>query len=72
MDLFRGRPLKLLRDPQRDDIDFFPPSLGPNVSIPMPAEAAVAAAVPSITSGSKYQEGGEQTQLTVHQHNFML
>ena len=35
MDVFRGRPLKLSRDSQDPDNDFFPPA--PNLKVPLPA-----------------------------------
>jgi hypothetical protein len=67
----RGRPLKLLRNPEDDDSDFFPRS-SPNVPLPKP---------PGGGGGGggnvehhvtvKYQDGGPETQLTAHQYNFM-
>ncbi len=71
MHFVRDRPLKLLR-PQDDDSDFFPRSSAPNVPLPKP---------PGGGGGGggnvehhvtvKYQDGGPETQLTVHQYNFM-
>ncbi|WP_334478547.1 hypothetical protein [Bradyrhizobium algeriense] len=67
----RGRPLKLLRNPEDDDSDFSPRS-SPNVPLPKP---------PGGGGGGggnvehhvtvKYQDGGPETQLTAHQYNFM-
>ena len=67
----RGRPLKLLGNPEDDDSDFFPRS-APNVPLPKP---------PGGGGGGggnvehhvtvKYQDGGPETQLTAHQYNFM-
>ena len=50
MDVFRGRPLKLLRDSQHPDDDFSPTS-DQSESPAANIMAAVAAAAPSITSG---------------------
>jgi len=65
----RGRPLKLLHGPQDDDFDFFPRSPGPSVPLPKPVGGGGGA---EHHVRVKYQDGGEQTQLTVHQYNFML
>jgi hypothetical protein len=66
----RGRPLKLLHGPQDDDFDFFPRSSAPNVSLPKPAGGGGGGGVEHHVK-VKYQDGGEQTQLTLHQYNFM-
>ena len=67
----RGRPLKLLGNPEDDNSDFFPRS-APNVPLPKPPGGGGGG------GGSvehhvtvKYQDGGPETQLTVHQYNFM-
>jgi hypothetical protein len=67
----RGRPLKPLH-PQDEDSDLLPRSSAPNVPFPKP---------PGGGGGGgghvehhvtvKYQDGGPETQLTVHQFNFM-
>ena len=64
----RGRPLKLLHGPQDDDFDFFARSQAPNVSLP---KAVGGGGGVEYHVRVKYQDGGEQTQLTVHQYNFM-
>jgi hypothetical protein len=66
----RGRPLKLLHSPDDDDFDFFPRSQTPNISIPKPVGGGGGGDVDHHVR-VKYQDGGEQTQLTVHQFNFM-
>jgi hypothetical protein len=65
----RGRPLKLLHGPQDDDFDFFPRSSAPNVPLPKPAGGGGGGVEHHVRV--KYQDGGEQTQLTVHQYNIM-
>lgn len=67
---FHGGPLKLLHGPQSDDLDFFPPSPTPNVALPKPVGAAGGGGAEHHVK-VQYQDGGEQTQLTVHQYNFM-
>jgi len=66
----RGRPLKLLHGPQDDDFDPFPSSSAPNVTLPKPVGGGGGGGVEHHVR-VKYQDGGEQTQLTVHQYNFM-
>ena len=66
----RGRPLKLLRDPQDDDSDFFPRS-APNVPLPKPPGGGGGGGSVEHHVTVKYQDGGPETQLTVHQYNFM-
>ncbi|NOJ45316.1 hypothetical protein [Bradyrhizobium archetypum] len=66
----RGRPLKLLHGPQDDDFDFFPRSQAPNGPLPKPPGGGGGGGAEHHVR-VKYQEGGEQTQLTVHQYNFM-
>jgi len=69
MHLVRGRPLKLLPPgPQDPDFDFFPAQLKPNILLPTVGGGGGQA---DFYIRVKYQDGGEQTQLTVHQHNFM-
>lgn len=70
MQVFHGRPLKLTHDPQDIDPDHFPPSLTPNVRLPMPVSGGGGGHVEHHIS-VKYQDGGAETQLTVHQHNFL-
>ena len=65
----RGRPLKLLHGPQDDDSDFFPRSQAPNIPLPKPIGGGGGGVEHHVRV--QYQDGGEQTQLTVHQHNFM-
>ena len=66
----RGLPLKLFHGPDGDDSDFFPRSQTPNISPPMPAGGGGGGGF-ELHVRVKYQDGGEQTQLTVHQFNFM-
>jgi hypothetical protein len=66
---FRGRPLKLSHGPQDDDFDFFPRSQTPTIPLPKPAGGGGGGADYHVRV--TYQDGGEQTQLTVHQYNFM-
>ena len=66
----RGRPLKLLHGPEDDDSDFFPRSQTPNISPPKPVGGGGGGSVDHHVKVT-YQDGGEQTQLTVHQFNFM-
>ncbi|MBR1280160.1 hypothetical protein [Bradyrhizobium sp. AUGA SZCCT0283] len=65
----RGRPLKLLHGPQDDDFDFFPRSSAPNVPLPKPVGGGGGGVEHHVRV--KYQDGGEQTQLTVHQYNLV-
>ena len=65
----RMRPLKLSRGPQDDDFDFFPRSQAPNVPLPKPVGGGGGGGEYHVRV--TYQDGGEQTQLTVHQYNFM-
>ena len=58
---FRARPLKLLMV-RSDDLDFFPPSPAPNVSMPKPVGGG-GGGRPEIHIKVEYQDGGEQTQL---------
>jgi hypothetical protein len=66
----RGLPLKLLHGPDGDDSDFFPRSQTPNISPPKPVGGGGGGGVEHHVKVT-YQDGGEQTQLTVHQFNFM-
>ena len=66
----RGRPLKLLHGPQDDDFDFFPRSQAPNIPLPKPVRRWRRRR-PDYHVRVTYEDGGEQTQLTVHQYNFM-
>lgn len=66
----RGRPLKLLRSPQDDDSDFFPRSPAPSVPLPKPPGGGGGGGADHHVR-VKYQDGGPETQLTVHQYNFM-
>ena len=66
----RGRPLKLLHGPQDDDFDFFPRS-APNVPLPKPPGGGGGGGGVEHHVTVKYQDGGPETQLTVHQYNFM-
>ena len=71
MDVFRGRPLKLARDSQHpDDDDFSRPPMSPKVPLPASGGGGGGHVEHHITV--KYEAGGEETQLTVHQHNFMV
>jgi len=69
MDVFRGRPLKLSKGPQDSDFDFFPTPLKPNILLP--AAGGGGGGGGELYIRVKYEDGGAQTQLTVHQHNFM-
>jgi hypothetical protein len=66
----RGRPLKLLRNPEDDDSDFFPRS-APNVPLPKPPGGGGGGGSVEHHVTVKYQDGGPETQLTAHQYNFM-
>jgi len=66
----RGHPLKLLHGPQDDDFDFFPRSPTPNMPLPKPVGGGGGGGAEHHVR-VQYQDGGEQTQLTVHQYNFM-
>jgi len=68
--LVRDRPLKLLHDVQDHDPDFFPPLPKLNVPLPLPAGGGGGGHAEHHVRVT-YQDGGEQTQLTVHQYNFM-
>ncbi|WFU15367.1 hypothetical protein [Bradyrhizobium sp. CB3481] len=68
--LVRGRPLKLLHDVQDHDPDFFPPLPKLNVPLPLPAGGGGGGHADHHVRVT-YQDGGQQTQLTVHQYNFM-
>lgn len=65
----RGRPLKLLHGPQDDDFDFFPRSQAPTIPLPKPVGGGGGGADYHVRV--TYEDGGAQTQLTVHQYNFM-
>ena len=65
----RTRPLKLLRS-QDDDSDFFPRSPSPNVPLPKPPSGGGGGGSDYQVS-VKYEDGGAETLLTVHQYNFM-
>ena len=69
MDVFRGRLPKPSRDSLSPDTDFFPPALNPKV--PLPVSGGGGGGSGEIQIRVTYQDGGEETQLTVHQHNFM-
>lgn len=64
----RTRPLKLSHGPQDDDFDFFPRSPAPNIPMPKPLAGGGGGEYHVRVT---YQDGGEQTQLTVRQYNFM-
>src|SRR4029078_10046509 len=68
--VFQGRPLKLLHDAQDFHPDHFPPPLNPKVLLPLPPSGGGGGGVHHHIR-VKYQAGGEATQLTVHQDNFM-
>src|SRR3954468_3898649 len=65
----RTRPLKPLRS-QDDDSDFLPRSPAPNVPLPKPPVGG-GGGVADHHVRVKYEDGGAETQLTVHQYNFM-
>jgi hypothetical protein len=66
----RGRPLKSLRSPQDDDPDLFPKPSAPNVPLPKPPGGGGGGS-PDFYVKVKYQDGGPETQLTVHQYNVL-
>jgi hypothetical protein len=66
----RGRPLKLLHGPQDDDFDFFPRSPGPGMALPKPVGGGGGGGAEHHVR-VQYGDGGAETQLTVHQYNFM-
>ena len=69
MDVFRGRLPKPSRDSLSPDTDSFPPALNPR--LPLPVSGGGGGGSGEIQIRVTYQDGGEETQLTVHQHNFM-
>lgn len=69
MDVFRGRLPKLSRESLSPDTDSFPPALNPK--LPVPTAGGGGGGSGEVQIRVTYQEGGEETQLTVHQHNFM-
>ena len=66
----RGRPLKLLHGPEDDNFDLSPPLPTLRISPPMPAAGGGGGSL-DLHVRVHYEDGGEQTQLTVHQFNFM-
>lgn len=68
MDVFRGRLPKLSRDSLSPDTDAFPPALNPK--LPMPTSGGGGGSGEAQITVT-YREGGEETQLTVDQYNFM-
>ncbi|WOH49220.1 hypothetical protein [Bradyrhizobium sp. sBnM-33] len=66
----RGRPLKL-RSPQDDDSDFFPRSPAPSVPLPKLPGGGGGGGSPDYHVKVRYEDGGPESQLTVHQYNFM-
>jgi hypothetical protein len=66
----RGRPLKLAHGPQDEDFDFFPRSPAPGMPFPKPLGGGGSGSVEHHVR-VKYEDGGAETQLTVHQYNFM-
>jgi hypothetical protein len=66
----RTRPLKPLRS-QDDDSDFFPRSPAPNVPLPKPPVGGGGGGGSEHHVTVKYEDGGAETQLTIHQYNFM-
>ncbi len=69
MHVFRGRPLKLSHGPQESDFDFL--RAPPNPKIPLPVSGGGGGGQGEPYIRVEYETGGEQTQLTVRQHNFM-
>lgn len=67
----RALPIKALIDPQVPDLDFFPPSRGPNILLPMPAGGGGGGGSAEFHIKVVYQPGGEQSEVEVHQHNIM-
>jgi hypothetical protein len=65
----RARPLKLFHGPQDEDVDFFPRPPTSDVPLPKPPGGGGGGAEHHVRV--KYEDGGAQTQLTVHQYNFM-
>jgi hypothetical protein len=63
-------PIRALTHPEDPEPDFFPPSRGPNVSIPMPGGGG-GGGHPEFHIKVVYQPGGEQTEAEVHQHNIL-
>ena len=70
MDVFRGRLPKPSRDSLSPDTDSFPPTLNPRLPLPVSGGGGGGGSG-EIQITVTYQDGGEETQLTVHQHNFM-
>jgi hypothetical protein len=67
---FHGGPIKLVHGPHPDDLDFSPFSPTPNVTLPKPVGGGGGGGADHHVK-VHYQDGGEQTQLTIHQFNFM-
>jgi len=65
----RTRPLKLAHGPQDEDFDFFPRSQTPSIPLPKPMGGGAGSVEHHVRV--QYQDGGEQTQLTLHQYNLM-
>ena len=68
--LVRGRPLKLLHDSLDPDPDLLRPASNPNIPVRMPGGGGGGGHSEHHIKVT-YQEDGQQTQLTVHQFNFM-
>lgn len=68
MDVFRGRLPKPSRDSLSPDTDSFPPALNPRLPLPVSGGGGGSG---EIQIRVTYQDGGEETQLAVRQHNFM-
>src|SRR5215207_9620172 len=66
----RGRALKL-RSSEDDDSDFFPRSPAPSIPLPKLPGGGGGGGSPDYHVRVKYQDGGPETQLTLHQYNFM-
>jgi hypothetical protein len=66
----RGRALKL-RSSEDDDSDFFPRSPAPSIPLPKLPGGGGGGGSPDHHVRVKYQDGGPETQLTLHQYNFM-
>ncbi|MET0677872.1 MAG: hypothetical protein ABW175_18900 [Bradyrhizobium sp.] len=65
----RARPLKLLRESEDGEPDLSPRPVPPSVPMPKPVGGGGGGADHHVHV--QYQDGGEQTQLTIHQFNFM-
>jgi hypothetical protein len=66
----RVHSIRALTDPLDLDLDFFPPSRGPNILLPTSAGSGGSGGV-DFHIRVEYRPGGEQSQIEVHQRNIL-